>query len=247
MSTERDQFIFRAKVAEQAECFEEMVQSMKKVLTLDSNLTIEERNLLSIAYKNLISSKRTAWRIISTLHDKEKTKDPQSWKLTQMLELRESIERNLHAACGEILQLIDQFLLPSLSGNIQSKVFWNKMKGDYYRYIAEFERDEKRQQAQGRAFDCYQIALNDGKELEPTDPILLGLSLNFSVFYFEIMGDKDKACEMAKKHFDAAIPLIDKLEGDDYKDTTLILQLLRDNLSLWTAQSDGDDVDDSDE
>jgi len=238
--SEREQSIFRAKVAEQAECFDEMVHAMKKVVELDANLSVEERNLLSIAYKNLIGGKRTAWRIVSSLHDKEKHKDPNSWKLTQMTQLRESIEKQLHTVCGEILDLIDQKLLPAVN-NTQAKVFWNKMKGDYHRYIAEFEREEKRQQAQSKAFDSYQLALNDGKDLPPTDPILLGLALNFSVFYYEIMNDKDKACEMAKKYFDAAIPLIDKLEGDDYKDTTLILQLLRDNLSLWTASETDDD------
>jgi len=243
MSTEREHAIFRSKVAEQAECFEEMVHAMRRVVELDPNLSVEERNLLSIAYKNLIGGKRTAWRIISSLHDKEKHKDPNSWKLKQMNDLRESIEKQLHTVCGEILQLIDTSLLPSVTGN-QAKVFWNKMKGDYYRYIAEFERDDKRAQAQSKAFDSYQVALNDGKDLPATDPILLGLALNFSVFYYEIMNDKDKACEMAKKYFDAAIPLIDKLQGEEYKDTTLILQLLRDNLSLWTA-SESDDPDDS--
>jgi len=243
--SERDNNVFRAKVAEQAECFEEMVSAIRKVVVLDSNLTVEERNLLSIAYKNLIGTKRTAWRIISSLHDKEKHKDPNSWKLTQMNELRESIEKQLHFTCEEILGLIDNYLL-SGSVDVKARVFWNKMKGDYYRYIAEFEREEKRQLAKGKAFDCYMAAINDGKELKETDPILLGLSLNFSVFYYEIMSDKEKACEMAKKFFDAAIPLIDTLEGDDYKDTTLILQLIRDNLSLWTASEDGD-VDESDE
>jgi len=245
MTTEREQHVFLAKVSEQAECFEEMVKSMKKVVQIDANLSVEERNLLSIAYKNLIGSKRTAQRIIRTIYDKELTKDPQSWKLTQIHEVKESIEKQLHGVCEEILGLIDQFLLPSVSG-MQAKVFWNKMKGDYYRYIAEYEREEKRQAAQGKAFDSYQLALNEGKDLPPTDPILLGLALNFSVFYYEIMGDKEKACDMAKKYFDAAIPLIDNLESDDYKDTTLILQLLRDNLSLWTtAQSDDDNDDDS--
>jgi 14-3-3 protein epsilon len=57
------------------------------------------------------------------------------------------------------------------------------------------------------------------------------------------MGDKDKAIEMAKKYFDAAIPLIDKLDGEAYKDTTLILQLLRDNISLWTASEDSEGSD----
>jgi len=243
--TDRENFVFRAKVAEQAECFDEMVNAMRRVVELDSNLSVEERNLLSIAYKNLIGGKRTAWRIISSLYDKEKHKDSNSWKLGQMNELRESIEKQLHTVCGEILALIDNHLLPAVN-NSQAKVFWNKMKGDYYRYIAEFERDEKRQSSQTKAFDSYQLALTEGKDLPPTDPILLGLALNFSVFYYEIMTDKDKACEMAKKYFDQAIPLIDSLEGDDYKDTTLILQLLRDNLSLWTA-SQSDDVEDSEE
>jgi 14-3-3 protein epsilon len=241
--TDRDQSIFKAKVAEQAECFDEMVTAMKRVVQLDANLSVEERNLLSIAYKNLIGGKRTAWRIISSLFDKEKHKDPNSWKLEQMKALRDAIEKQLHGNCAEILDLIDNSLLPAVNGN-QAKVFWSKMKGDYFRYIAEFERDDKRSAAQGKAFDAYQLALNDGKDLPPTDPILLGLALNFSVFYYEIMNDKDKACEMAKKYFDAAIPLIEKLTGDEYKDTTLILQLLRDNLSLWTASESDDDSDD---
>jgi len=243
MTTEREQSVFRAKVAEQAECFEEMVVAMKKVVQLNPDLNVEERNLLSIAYKNLISPKRTAWRIISSLHDKEKNKDPNSWKLVQMRELRESIERQLHTVCGEILDLIDQLLLPAAKAT-DAKVFWEKMKGDYYRYIAEFEREEKKQAAQKKAFDSYQLALNDGKDLAATDPILLGLALNFSVFHYEIMGDKEKAIEMAKKYFDVALPKIETLDGEAYKDTTLILQLLRDNISLWTAsESDNEDSD----
>jgi len=117
------------------------------------------------------------------------------------------------------------------------------MKGDYFRYIAEYEREARRQTVQDDAFKSYQTALDEGKGLLCTNSILLGLALNFSVFYYEIMNDKDKACEMAKKYFDAAIPEIDKLEGDDYKDTTLILQLLRDNLSLWTANNSDEDSD----
>jgi len=243
MTSEREQLVFKAKVAEQAECFQEMVVAMKRVVQLQPELSVEERNLLSIAYKNLISPNRTAWRIITQLHDKEKNKDPASWKLAQMRELRESVEKQLHSSCGEILDLIDTHLLPAAK-DMDSKVFWNKMKGDYYRYIAEFEKDDKKEAAQKKAFDSYQLSINDSKDLVPTNPILLGLALNYSVFYYEIMGDKEKAIEMAKKYFDAAIPLIDKLDGEAYKDTTLILQLLRDNISLWTASDS--DVEESD-
>ena len=85
---------------------------------------------------------------------------------------------------------------------------------------------------------------NEKGSLKCTNAILLGLALNFSVFHYEIMNDKEKACELAQKYFDEAITQLDSLEGDAYKDTTLIMQLLRDNLSLWTT-TDSDEYDDS--
>jgi len=60
-----------------------------------------------------------------------------------------------------------------------------------------------------------------------------------SVFYYEILGLQDEACELAKKAFDSAIAELDQLQEDSYKDATLIMQLLRDNLTLWT--SDGEE------
>ena len=72
-------------------------------------------------------------------------------------------------------------------------------------------------------------------ELQPTHPIRLGLALNFSVFYYEILNSPDRACRLAKTVFDEAIAHLDGLSEDSYKDSTLILQLLRDNLTLWTS------------
>lgn len=72
--------------------------------------------------------------------------------------------------------------------------------------------------------------------------MLLALALNCSVFYYEIMEDKWKAVQLAKIHFDAAVEELDKLDEESYKDSTLMMALLRDNVTLWT--SDGDDDDD---
>lgn len=72
-------------------------------------------------------------------------------------------------------------------------------------------------------------------ELPPTHPIRLGLALNFSVFYFEILNAPDRACQLAKSAFDDAIAELDSLSEESYRDSTLIMQLLRDNLTLWTT------------
>lgn len=78
-------------------------------------------------------------------------------------------------------------------------------------------------------------------ELTPTHPIRLGLALNFSVFYYEILNSPDRACHLAKQAFDDAIAELDSLSEESYRDSTLIMQLLRDNLTLWTS-SDGNEA-----
>ena len=77
-------------------------------------------------------------------------------------------------------------------------------------------------------------------ELTPTHPIRLGLALNFSVFYYEILNSPDRACHLAKQAFDDAIAELDSLSEESYRDSTLIMQLLRDNLTLWTSSESGD-------
>ena len=110
--------------------------------------------------------------------------------------------------------------------------------GDYYRYFAEFEPSADHA---NKAKENYEAALekatNAQDPLPPTHPIRLGLALNFSVCYFEILQQPEKACELAKNAFDDAISKLDTLDEASYKDRTLIMQLLRDNLTLWTQEN----------
>jgi len=234
----KEEEVQRAKLAEQAERYDDMAGAMKKVTESNSELTNEERNLLSVAYKNVVGARRSSWRVISSIEQKTEGSER---KQQMAKEYREKIEKELKDICQEVLSLLDKYLIPKAT-TAESKVFYLKMKGDYYRYLAEVATGDERQKVieeSQRAYnDAFDIAKN---QMQPTHPIRLGLALNFSVFYYEILNAPDRACHLAKQAFDDAIAELDTLNEDSYKDSTLIMQLLRDNLTLWT--SDAPDAD----
>ncbi|GAQ82014.1 hypothetical protein KFL_000980010 [Klebsormidium nitens] len=259
MAESREENVYLAKLAEQAERYDEMVEAMEKVAKTVSveELTVEERNLLSVAYKNVIGARRASWRIVSSIEQKEESKGNED-HVKLIKEYRAKIESELSHICEGILNLLDEHLIPS-STTGESKVFYLKMKGDYHRYLAEFKTGAERKEAAESTLLAYksaqEIALVD---LAPTHPIRLGLALNFSVFYYEILNSPERACSLAKQAFDEAIAELDTLGEESYKDSTLIMQLLRDNLTLWTSdmqddqgeegkQDDGTKVEDADE
>jgi hypothetical protein len=248
-----------AKLAEQAERYDDMVKYMTKLTKESPKLGDEARNLLSVAFKNIVGARRSAWRIISSIEQKDHENTLQQ-KLAS--EYRQEIEKELEERCNEVLSLIDDFLLPSAEAALESvnlddksdltaeqiieiggKVFYLKMKGDYYRYLVEVTTGDKRDALSEKSKDAYDNATQVAQYLPSTHPIKLGLALNFSVFHYEIKCDGKKACELAKKAFDDAIAELDNLEEDSYKDSTLIMQLLRDNLTLWTSESEQEEND----
>eukprot|EP00270_Netrium_digitus_P021010 TRINITY_DN882_c0_g1_i1.p1 TRINITY_DN882_c0_g1~~TRINITY_DN882_c0_g1_i1.p1 ORF type:complete len:254 (+),score=66.72 TRINITY_DN882_c0_g1_i1:57-818(+) len=231
---ERESFVYLAKLSEQAERYDEMVDSMKKVAKLDVELSVEERNLLSVGYKNVIGARRASWRILSSIEQKEENKGNEN-NVKRIKDYRSKVEKELSDICMDILSIIDSNLIPS-SGSGESKVFYYKMKGDYYRYLAEFKTSAERKEAAEQSLKAYQAASEVAAvDLAPTHPIRLGLALNFSVFYYEILNSPERACQLAKQAFDEAIAELDTLNEESYKDSTLIMQLLRDNLTLWTS------------
>ena len=245
MTTSRDENTYMAKIAEQAERFLDMVDHIKAVAQLGVELTVDERNLLSVAYRAVTGALRSSWRNISSLEKKEDNQST-TQSVCRIRNYRERVEKELTGVCNEVLELLEKYLIPSANHG-ESIVFYYKMKGDYYRYLAEFSSADQRDNATNETFAAYtkssEIAETD---LAPTHPIRLGLVLNFSVFYYEIKNEPDIACQLAKRAFDDALCGLDSLDEESYKDSTLIMQLMRDNLTFWT--SDGIDNDyDSDE
>ncbi|KAK3735660.1 hypothetical protein QZH41_002567 [Actinostola sp. cb2023] len=230
MTESKEDLVEKAKLAEQAERYDDMAAAMKKATELNPKLQQEERNLLSVAYKNVVGARRSSWRVISSIEKKNENES----KKKMAKEYREKIEKELKDVCNDVLMLLDKYLIKGEEAEqAESEVFFLKMKGDYHRYLAEVASEQDRTTTVEESKTAYNKAIETcvEKKLKTTDPIRLGLALNFSVFYYEILNDQGKACELAKKAFDEAIADLDQLNEEQYKDSTLIMQLLRDNLT----------------
>ncbi|KAK1349137.1 14-3-3-like signal transduction protein [Hamiltosporidium tvaerminnensis] len=242
-----DRLISRASLSERAERYEDMVSDMKQAIKIafedKVELDVKARNLFSVAYKNLAGARRASWRILSSERQKLECKDPVQHEIAEKYVVQ--VEKELHEICDDVLNVIDSSILypESLNTNVESKVFFLKMKADYYRYKAEVSEGDVLRKCTDESFHAYDSATKEASVLPPTHPVRLGLALNFSVFYYEIHKEHEKACALAKQAFDDAIAELDQLSEDHYKDSTLIMQLLRDNLTLWTNQDDNTQMD----
>eukprot|EP01098_Paradermamoeba_levis_P001727 TRINITY_DN119_c0_g1_i1.p1 TRINITY_DN119_c0_g1~~TRINITY_DN119_c0_g1_i1.p1 ORF type:complete len:258 (-),score=121.78 TRINITY_DN119_c0_g1_i1:144-848(-) len=230
----RDKSLFLAKVADQSERYDEMIAFMKEIVDTGATLTFEERDLLNIAYKNAIGSKRSAWRVVSSVLQRESDDD----KKAVLLESRTKIEGEMSGLCNDAFAVLDKVI--KSADNDEFKVYFFKMKGDYNRYMAEVaQNDEVKKGVTTAGLEAYETATNLASTNKELTPLNLGLALNFSVFYYEILRDPAKAITLAKKAFDEAVMGLDSLDEEDeaYKDATQIMALLRDNLEIWQSEA----------
>merc|ERR1712028_114999 len=222
---------------------------MRQIVNLKvkgDDLTVEERNLISVGYKNMMSVRRTSFR---TLQNNEDTAvaNGDAAQEGQIRDYKECVTKEVFALIEEVskeivFKYVEDAELKATQGEVT--VFFKKMEGDYNRYGAEITKGADRDKYREAAKLAYTAAKTESEEKLPTtNPIRLGLALNFSVFFYEISDEKDEATKLAKDAFESAIDHLDSLGDDEYKDSTLIMQLLKDNLTLWN-DNDQDAEDD---
>merc|ERR1711934_206267 len=223
--------IFLARVAEQAERFEDMVKFLKEAISLKAgeDFTIDERNLLSVGFKNLIGSQRGAIRTIGAIEQ-----NPKYQKFGDALA---TYKKELYDQCMKIVNLVKDKCM-SLAAEDESKAFFYKMIGDYYRYVAESAHDAILAEVKQGALQGYDQANSLSKALNACNPIRLGLALNFSVFYYEVMNDHKKACELGEQALSEALEKIDDVDEETFRDAKSIIEILKENLSLWKEEDD---------
>ena len=237
MSSERDVALFMAQILDQTDRHDDMVQAMKKVIELNPDLNNDERNLLSVAYKNIVGSRRNGLRMIAAIIEHEDGRGNAA-RVEQLNAYKATILQELEKYCNELIGLVDTCLLPAAK-NAEGRVFYEKLKADYYRYICESKPEAEKSEPANKAKQCYENAMDIAKaEIQPSRPTSLGLVLNYSVFLYEIIGQKQEAIDLAQKTYNDCSASVDDNSDNSYSEATMILQLLRDNVSLWTQDAD---------
>jgi 14-3-3 protein epsilon len=230
--------IFMARVADQAERYDDMVNFLKEIMAeSNEDVSVDVRNLLSVGFKNLIGSRRAAWRTVSAIEQNKKYEQYSA----RCAEYKAKIEKELSNLCEAIIKSVNDHSLKK-ADSPESKTFYLKMIGDYYRYIAECVKGDKLAEVTEFALQFYTKAAAAAKELPSYNSTRLGLSLNFSVFFYELKNDSKKACELAQEALDGAKADIESMDNDDARDAISIVELLKENLDLWKeAEGENDD------
>ncbi len=194
--------------------------------------------MLSTACRKLATAKRHAWKTALAIQMQEEGKG--SPFIEVAVGYRERIEADLEAFSRDVISIMDACLL-GIQSQAESKVFLIKMKGDQNRYMAECLSGEKSRKAAEEAFRMYKAATEKAMSLPPTNPTRLSLALNYSTFFYEVLNFPTQACALAKAAFDEAVSDPSVLDFEQSKDTNSLMQSLRDNLSLWSAEAQSED------
>jgi 14-3-3 protein epsilon len=235
MATDRELKFFMARVADQAERYSDVLVNLNVLISADAALNSDERNLLSVAYKALTGARRNALRTVNAFLEDDSIKAIPE-RVAQLTALKTKLVGELDGYCKELIALTDSKLLPA-AGDATTKVFYEKLKADYYRYSVEFKSEADRREGSDKAKASYESALAIATaELTKADPAYLGLVLNYTVFLYEIIGKKQEAIDLADKGFKEAVDGLDGLDEAQYSEATLILQLLKDNVALWNEE-----------
>jgi 14-3-3 protein epsilon len=235
---------------------------------------LETRSLLAIALKSRVAKNRQALHTLQASVPPIARAQSTQHSETRML----TVAARLLNTCEDAIKLIRARLLPipvdlQLPYSIESHVFWQKLMADNLRWMIELELNPFTSEFFARKFPksspdyeaysitaaqaCYDAALEESKLLASTSPVRLGLALNASVFYHDVMKAPDSACALAKGAFDAAVTLLsqrDELEsvlGTDsstlkatdpmLRDVKFVMIALRDKFTGWTTEADVDE------
>lgn len=233
--------VYISLIAEQAESYKDMRFYLEQyILIRKKDITIDERNLLSVAYKNIFEEIRITIRTVVDIEINESNSQNNLEKyLDYIREYREKLEKELVEYCESVVDFIKKNLLP-VSTNTESKIFYLKLMGDYYRYIAENLEDRKKKFYAEKSLHHYSEAKDIMNELLSTNHVRLSLILNMSVLYYEVLNNQVTGLQIARSELDLIKQEIDKLDKKDENnvDTFHLIEMIQENLNIWSLEAE---------
>lgn len=220
-----------------------MVASIRQAVQLSTaELTMEERALLSVAYRRVVGKRRESWRVVCSTEQRGKQRIASGWtssnpQLPWISEFRTKIEDEIIGHCNDMINLLEKHVLP-LVASPESHVCYLTMKGDYLSHLSEASAPEERSAMSEMAREVYQAATKiAAKCLAPSNTTRLGLALNFAVLHYEVLDEPEAASDLAQEAFDEALGDIGAVGDPMYKDATMLMMLLKDNLLRWRGEN----------
>ena len=235
MDEKYEKNVYLSMLCEQCNQYDDMKFYLEDIIkNKKEDLNLDECNLISFAYKNIISYHRNALKTLQIYESKENIKE-NSIYLSYIIEYKKRIEKELVDICSTIISNIDHYLIPK-AREIETRVFYNKLKADYFRYIAENVDKNDGKPFLEKSLKSYKDATEISKKLPITNQLRLGLALNFSIFYYEIMNDSKTACSITKETIEIASKAMGNTDEEDeeFKDAFRIIDTMNENLQMWS-------------
>ena len=223
-----------AQVAEIAERYEDAGKYIEELIKKKKeDLSKDEKNIFYNSFKYIINSKRCELRCTNIIEEKEKRHS--SEYIPIVTNFKNILESEINETCRSVINLINNYLLKRPLSD-ESKIFYLKMKGDYYRYLCEILPSNENQIFIEECEKSYNEATDLAQIFQWINPIRLGLILNFSVFYYEIKKNTSQAIKLGKEAIKGAKKQFDKIKEEEDKDTALTLQTLKENILIWEKE-----------
>ena len=230
----REELIFLSKLYTKAELYKEVINFIKEFIKLNPKLEKEECDIISTGFKNMISEKRSSWFTLQSMERKEKKKKKNTIK--EKKEIKNHIENEIRETCKELQDLVDKELLPKNEED-EVLVFLYKLKADYFRYICEFAEGNELLDNLIKAEEFYKKAYEIAdKKLPIINCNRVSVALNYAIFLYETKKDKKNGFDIAQNTFKESMKFIEDLERPKYRDTLLIIQLLKENIIFWNSE-----------
>ena len=218
----RDDIIGHAQAAEEDKDYATALSCMRDAIERNPSLSSNERTLLATSFKSLCAESREKWKALVDSSEGGRERE---------VKMRAA---EVEEVCQEALSLVSGVLLP-VAKDVESKAFYLKMKADYAScldqvttpdsdIVQRFNRMQAAMEAQDAAYEI-------SHQLPQTHPVRLGIALNYALFQQELK-KPEVALRTAKRAFDDAVQQLDSLSEDSYKESTEVMQLLRDNMTL---------------